>query len=68
MMLVFVVENLLYPDALIDWARLKAGFSLCSVLSEPMNQAASNKSFYQQILTNYHGFVRLLKFLPELLI
>lgn len=43
MMLGFVVENLLYPDALIYWAKLKADFSLCHVLSEPMMQAASNK-------------------------
>lgn len=43
MMLGFVVENLLYPDALIYRARLKADFGLCRVLSEPMMQAASNK-------------------------
>lgn len=43
MMQVYVVENLLYPDALIYWARLKADFSLCCVLSEPMMQVASNK-------------------------
>jgi len=39
----FVVENPLYPDALIYWARLKADFSLCHVLSELMMQAVSNK-------------------------